>query len=222
MNYRISALAVMGLAFTSLAAPAQAQGLLDLGRFIIGLPAEEKEPIEYRERAPLVVPPNQNLRPPSEASAARRNNPQWPQDPDVAARKKAAEEARIPRNFDSSLGNNVTPVTKRLSLDEIRAGRIPGAGVPNEPQLLTTEETPRNLYGGLRTLRQLDEKDAQTRDTSGNLARAEPRREYLTDPPAGTRSPSDKAAFRATREGSLGARETPSPYDLFRPQPNSR
>jgi hypothetical protein len=167
------------------------------------------------------VPPNQNLRPPSEATATRRNA-QWPQDPDVAARKKAAEEARIPRNFDSALGNNSTPTTKRLSLDEIRAGRIPGEGVPTTPQQLSTEETPRNIYGGLRTLRQLDAKDAEAKDAAGNLARAEPKREYLTDPPVGTRSPSDKAAFRATREGSLGAREAPSPYDLFRPQPNSR
>ncbi len=222
MDFRKLALTGFIVAVSSLAVlPVQAQGLLDLGRALIGLPAEEKEPIEYRDRAPLVVPPNQNLRPPSDSTASRRNA-QWPQDPDVLARKKAAEEARTPRNFDSILGNNSTPTTRRLSLEEIRAGRIPGEGVPTTPQQLVTEDTPRNLYGGVAVLRQLDRKDAETRDNSGNISRVEPKREYLTDPPTGIRRPADNAAFRATREGALGPREAPSPYDLFRPQPNSR
>src|SRR5262245_34531356 len=41
--------------------------------------------IEYRERSPLVVPPSTDL-PRPEANAAA-NNPAWPVDPDVKARK---------------------------------------------------------------------------------------------------------------------------------------
>lgn len=52
--------------------------------------------IEYRERAPLVVPPSLNLPPPQTEGPAARN-PAWPKDPDVARRKQAsaAEKAKL-------------------------------------------------------------------------------------------------------------------------------
>ena len=58
--------------------------------------------VEYRERAPLVVPPSRNLPPPqSEAPSAR--NPAWPKDPDVARRKEAtaAEKAKLRSSVDN-------------------------------------------------------------------------------------------------------------------------
>jgi hypothetical protein len=52
--------------------------------------------IEYRERAPLVVPPSLSLPPPQTEGPAARN-PAWPKDPDVARRKQAsaAEKAKL-------------------------------------------------------------------------------------------------------------------------------
>jgi hypothetical protein len=215
MNYRVLLMVGTACVASSFAtAPAKAQGLLDLGRMIIGLPTEEKEPIDYRERAPLVVPPGQTLRPPQEAVAPDQRRANWPQDPDVLERRKAAEDARKPvirREAES-----------RLTLNEIRAGRVAGQEVPNTPQQASTDASRANIFGGLAALREMDKKSAQNLDTSGNLGRDEPRREFLTEPPKGLRKASDNAAFRATREGSLGARKDPSPFDIFKEDEKTR
>src|SRR5437870_4884035 len=44
-----------------------------------------EEGIEYRERAPLVVPPSRAL-PPPQSEGPSAHNPAWPKDPDVARR----------------------------------------------------------------------------------------------------------------------------------------
>jgi hypothetical protein len=55
-----------------------------------------EEGIEYRERAPLVVPPTRNL-PPPQAEGPAAKDPAWPKDPDVTRRKQAssAEKAKL-------------------------------------------------------------------------------------------------------------------------------
>jgi hypothetical protein len=220
-------LAIASIAAASLCAvvpAAQAQSLLDLGRVILGLPTEEKEPIDYRERAPIVVPPNQqSLRPPAEARQADQRRANWPQDPDVLARRQAAEEARKPMMMDSVTGREM-PTPRRMTLDEIRAGRVAGAEVPRGnavPQQAYEQRGPMNIFGGLSALREMDQKDAAGR-RGNELGREEPRREFLTDPPSGLRRPSDAAAFKATREGQVGERQMPSPFDIYRESPNTR
>jgi hypothetical protein len=222
MNYRILLVVGTACAVSSLVtAPAKAQGLLDLGRMIIGLPAEEKDPIDYRARAPLVVPPGQTLRPPQEAVAPDQRRANWPQDPDVLERRKAAEEARKPKSIDTVVGRDGTPV-RRMTVQEIRAGRVAGQEVVTTPQQLQDERSRANVYGGLSALREMDKSSAQSRDTSGNLSRDEPRREFLTEPPTGLRRAADNAPYRATREGSLGVRKEPSPYDIFKEEEKTR
>jgi hypothetical protein len=227
MIRKVSAIAAFSAAALCLAAPAaQAQGILDLGRVILGLPTEQKDPIDYRERPPLVVPPNQqNLRAPVDARAADQRRANWPQDPDVLARRQAAEEARKPVMVDSITGREMAP-TRRLTLDEIRAGRVAGAEVPRgnpvpaEP--IIDARGPINVFGGLATLREMDNRDRAEGRNSNNLSRVEPPREFLTDPPTGLRRPADNAAFRATREGQVGPRPDPSPFDIYREGPNTR
>jgi hypothetical protein len=220
MTYRVAAFAGLVLAGVSLtAAPAKAQGLLDIGRFIIGLPPEEKPALDYRERAPLVVPPSQNLRPPVEAAAPDQRRANWPQDPDVVARRKAAEEARKPVFVDSITGREISG-GRRLTADEIRAGRVAGQEVVRTPQQFQDDRSRANVLGGLATLREMDRQSAGAND--GSIPRTEPRREFLTEPPSGLRRPADNAPFRATREGELGTRKDPSPLDIFREGPNSR
>ncbi len=216
------ALAVAGsAAFVAAPTPASAQGLVDIGRFILGIPAEEKPPIDYRERAPLVVPPSTNLRPPVEAGSPEERRANWPQDPDVAARRKAAADARKPVMVDSVTGNEIGGPVRRLTPEQIRAGRVAGQEVTTVPQRPRYDDRDfHNVMGGLSTLREMDKQTATTAD--GRLDRTEPRREFLTDPPAGLRRPADNAPFRATREGSLGARPEPSPMDIFRDGPNTR
>jgi hypothetical protein len=219
------AVATFSAAAALLAAPAaQAQGLLDLGRVLLGLPAEQKDPIDYRERAPLVVPPSQNLRPPVDARPAEERRANWPQDPDALARRQAAEQARRPMMVDSITGRETAPV-RRMTPDEIRAGRVAGAEVPRAGEIPAgpmDSRGPINLFGGLATLREMDARDAARGASSGNLSRVEPPREFLTDPPTGLRRPADGAAFRATPEGQVGPRRDPSPFDIYREGPNTR
>jgi hypothetical protein len=204
---------------------AQAQGLFDLGRVLLGLPTEQKDPIDYRERAPIVVPPNQqNLRAPADARPTDQRRANWPQDPEVLARRQAAEDARKPVMIDSVSGREM-PIPRRMTNEEIRAGRVAGAEVPRGNEIAQPAMDrfgPMNVLGGIRAIRDMDRRDAEAGRNSGNLARAEPRREFLTDPPTGLRRPSEAAPFRATREGDLGARKEPSPMDIFREGPNTR
>ncbi|HYZ43556.1 MAG TPA: hypothetical protein VE667_01750, partial [Xanthobacteraceae bacterium] len=58
------------------------------------------QPIDYHERAPLVVPPSRNLPPPRSEEEVTAKTPAWPKDPDVTQRKQAAaaEKARLRGN----------------------------------------------------------------------------------------------------------------------------
>lgn len=224
-NHRLAAIALVSGGLLAAPQAAQAQGLLDLGRIVLGLPTEQKDPIDYRERAPLVVPPNQqSLRPPQEAIPPDQRRANWPQDPDVLERRRAAERASKPVMVDSVTGREM-PV-RRMTLDEIRAGRISGAEVPQRGEVarapLDFRNPAGNVIDGVQGLREMDRRDAASGANSGNLSRAEPRREFLTDPPGGLRQPAANAAFRATREGQVGPREEPKPYDIYREGPNTR
>lgn len=78
--------------------------------------------VDYRERAPLVVPPSRNLPPPQNETAAARD-PAWPKDPDVARRREAAaaEKAKLSR----SSSDRPTEDGRALRPDELKGQ--PGA-----------------------------------------------------------------------------------------------
>ena len=81
-------------------------------------------PIEYRERAPLVVPPSRNLPPPQDVTGSVAANPAWPKDPDsVPARRKqtaaAAERARLKGSADSAADD-----ARPLGRTELDRGRV--------------------------------------------------------------------------------------------------
>jgi hypothetical protein len=201
---------------------ARAQGLLDVGRFLLGLPAEEKPPIDYRERAPIVVPPSTNLRPPAEGGAPDQRRANWPTDPEVVARRRAAADAGKPVMVDAVTGEDIGGPVRRMSPAQIREGRVAGqeiGGVAQRPRW--DDKDFHNVMGGVSTLRQMDSKMA-TASSSDNLDRTEPKREFLTDPPTGLRRPADNAAFKATREGEFGTRKDPHPLDIFKDGPNTR
>jgi hypothetical protein len=57
--------------------------------------------INYRERSPLVIPSKTDLPPPASKSSPKVAN--WPKDPDIQARRAAAEEAKQPGvNWDDA------------------------------------------------------------------------------------------------------------------------
>jgi hypothetical protein len=199
-----------------LAAPAaQAQGLLDVGRALLGLPTgDEKPDINYRERAPLVVPPDaQRLRPPAErADAEQRAN--WPQDPDVIARRKAAEDAKKPiySPTDRQLGRTAT-------VEELRAQRRAGVTVNSHQDTPLNDRSQVNQLGGIEMLR--NQRDAQR--TRGSEPYVEPKREYLTDPPVGARAAAANAPVRATRQDAPSSNpEKPDLLAITRDGPNRR
>jgi hypothetical protein len=67
----------------------------------LGLQRDGQEGIDYRERAPLVVPPSRDLPPPRSEGEVADKTAAWPKDPDVRRRKEAtaAEKARLKGNF---------------------------------------------------------------------------------------------------------------------------
>jgi hypothetical protein len=58
----------------------------------LGLKRPGEGEITYRERAPLVIPPDKDLPPPQAPGAAVANNPAWPKDPDIARAKIGSYE----------------------------------------------------------------------------------------------------------------------------------
>jgi hypothetical protein len=103
-----------------------------LRRFMNGLGFKRGDEvgIDYRERAPLVVPPSRSLPPPQSEGAVARD-PAWPKDPDVVRRKEAtaAERAKL----KSTSADNPTEDGRVLRPDELKgkgqaAATATGAG----------------------------------------------------------------------------------------------
>jgi hypothetical protein len=98
----------------------------------LGVIPEEKDRIDYRERAPLVLPPRTDLPQPAEGGGAQSRNRQWPNDPDVAAQRRRTAEERAP--ITETERHRMTNGSARLSPEEMRAGRRAGAGAVSAPE----------------------------------------------------------------------------------------
>jgi hypothetical protein len=160
----------------------------------LGIIEKDRGRIEYRERAPLVVPPRLELRDPVPAGSAEARNPQWPKDPDVVEARRREAEARVPitemerRRVNEDSG-------ARLSINEVRAGRRPGAGIPTAPVYRHGDNSRDEYWVHPDQLR------AKKRDDDASLvAGMEPKRQSLTQPPIGFRRPAGGASVRADFE----------------------
>jgi hypothetical protein len=154
------------------------------------------EGIEYRERAPLVVPPSRNLPPPQSEAAATRD-PAWPKDPDIARRKAetAAEKAKLQR----SGGDNVVENARALRPDELKGK--PGTGSSGtEPVRPSAEEAarplnPSQLGGGSKNwLDSLSSSFGVQRPETAPFT-GEPPRTSMTAPPPGYQTPSPNQPY---------------------------
>ena len=157
----------------------------------LGLSRSGDGMIEYRERAPLVVPPTRELPSPrDEADVAK--TPAWPKDPDVARRKQdlAAEKARLKGNL------SVEEQARALRPDELDK---PGAGEKKSADAKGAGKSPED------TSRPLMPSDLGTKTekifgsvwSSFTPAKpesapftGEPPREAMTAPPSGYQTPS--------------------------------
>jgi hypothetical protein len=163
----------------------------------MGLFGRDKADIEYKQRAPLVVPPSSSLPKPQEAGASR--SAAWPDDPDVARRRADRDSSHIVFQNTESYRANTKPL---LSQEELRRGRVTGR--TNGPAGIVEEHnTGNNQIGPIRVGREMAARQAQV-DTSNLEYGTEPRRQYLHEPPTGYRRPAGTAALGP---GASGPRE---------------
>ncbi|MHB2167032.1 hypothetical protein [Alsobacter sp. R-9] len=201
-----------------MAAPAQAQ-FLDSMLNLFGMkPTEEAPEIEYRERAPLVVPPKMTLRPPEAAPSTK--TAAWPNDPDVARRAAEAKAARTPRPNarESDIGAGKVARPSDLPGSRTNARGTAEGPAPVHPERSLAESG----WVSPDKLQELGKSMGSEPSSSRTLvAGQEPPRRYLTDPPPGLRTPSDKGPLTAgktlVRPGMTDAEER-DPLRTFRPR----
>lgn len=163
----------------------------------MGLFGTDKEDIEYKQRAPLVVPPSSALPKPQEAGANR--SAAWPDDPDVARRRAERDSANILFSSTEAYRANTKPL---MSQEELRRGRVTGR--TNGPEgIVPDHNNYNNQIEPIRIGREMAARQAQT-DVSNLAYGSEPARRYLHEPPTGYRRPAGTAPLGP---GQLGPRE---------------
>lgn len=141
-----------------------------------------KDEIEYRERAPLVVPPQMKLPAPQQRAAQR--SAAWPNDPNVAARRAANANALLPATEREKYILDRNPL---LSQEELRRGRDP-TRQNNAPYRPAGESAYEQLIQPIVIGREIAARKNAKDDLSA-LSGREPERKYLSDPPTGLRRP---------------------------------
>ena len=174
-----AASALMGAAPARAQAPQEDTNPLNSVLGFVGMQFDkEKEDIDYRARAPLVVPPKFDLPEPKQAA----RDPNWPKDPDIEQRRHAAAAAQRP-------APQITPNTRaELSPQELAGAsksQLPTAGPPDDCQ--ASAGTPVCLYAPIKALQQAT---GLMKPDSVVVAGEEPPRTYLTEPPPGYRKAS--------------------------------
>ncbi len=143
---------------------------------------KEKEDIDYRARAPLVIPPKLDLPAPKEVA----RDPNWPKDPNIEERRHAAAAAQRP-------APQITPNTRaELSPQELagKSNEAPKDGPSDDCQI--SAGTPICLYTPWQILKSVTGLGGSKPDTV-QVGDEEPDRTYLTEPPAGYRKPTATA-----------------------------
>lgn len=184
IGHREFLLAVAGL-LTAGSAQAQQGVFMRDALSTIGLVEPERPSISYRERAPLVMPPKLDgkaLPTPRGAEAS----PQWPKDPEIVQRERAAVEARKPVNRGAQ--GRMNDNNETLSIDEMRAGRRAGAQIPTEPVVRPGDSNRDSFWVNPFDLMM------GSREDKSEPSLAEPERDLLTQPPTGYRKAPTKVA----------------------------
>ena len=142
--------------------------------------ADDDDNINYRQRAPLVIPPTSNLPPPEKTSVVP--NPAWPKDPDVA-RRKLIEKQEKNRNIEAERMREENP----LPPDQLAPG-------PRPRDTANKDVEYSGRLGKIMSPSELGYKGGlfHGSDESDNVAKftGEPPRADLTDPPPGYQTPS--------------------------------
>lgn len=180
---RLAVLALCASCAAPLAAHAADDGAAPLWEgigAIVGLtPTDIQDPIDYRARGKLVLPPKMELPPPA---ASATNNPAWPQDPDLLRRRKdraALNEAPAKASPDRPRKiNDLSPDSTVVTMSATAGQGPTQRACPNGLKTLDCRP-PHGIMSAL---------GLQT--TAPSQLGPEPDREWLTDPPKGYRAPS--------------------------------
>jgi hypothetical protein len=140
----------------------------------LGVIDEERDPIEYRERAPLVLPPRMDLPAPVAPGSSQARAAQWPNDPNVMARKRREAEVNTP--VGETERKRMLEGNGRLTPAEMRAGTRAGAGLATGP--VTRPDGREAHWMHPDVLR------AQGAQRSAEAKPDDGRRRTLTDPPS--------------------------------------
>jgi hypothetical protein len=167
----------------------------------IGAQSDNDKGIDYRERSPLVVPPNK-VELPAPQTASTPSAPNWPKDPDVEERKKlrAANKARDkekefhynwltpdqlnPSRDAAARSDALARARSKTSAPQPGYDPESGIGRPMTPGQLGGNITFFNMFKG--------SSGPETAPFEG-----EPPRATLTDPPIGYQTPSPNYAYGA-------------------------
>lgn len=143
------------------------------------------EGIDYRERAPLVVPPSRDLPPPQD-DAPLAANPAWPKDPDVTRRK--AEAVAKKKKPNKTASETMEAEARPLSRAELDRGKSAGPSGGSE----TPEEGARPLRPNELGSKSFFKDIFSSFSSEGETATftGEPTRDSLTEPPTGYQTPS--------------------------------
>jgi hypothetical protein len=158
----------------------------------LGLRSNTESSIEYRERSPLVVPPQRNL-PPPEAAAAK--NPAWPVDADVKRREEAAAKRKQARskNFDmDAMGANLNPSQLGPSGGAASGSAQPDPANPSGSNMLPSQL---GYFGGLFSWTGIGGSFGMGPKEEVGTFKAEPPRTALTAPPVGYQTPSPEQPY---------------------------
>ena len=166
----------------------------------LGLRNGQEAGIEYKERPPLVVPPNRDLPPPVSSDALAVKSAAWPSDPDEKRRAAERKAKRERKTFNpETAGDSLRP-------DELAVGKSNHPPMKTSDPSRPVEMTPSELgfsnsmwkammgFGKSFT----GEKDVETT----NFVR-EPSRNALTDPPTGYRTPSTAQPYGVNTKADM-------------------
>lgn len=178
-------------------------------KFIKGLLGiNNRDGIDYKERPPLVVPPNLNNLPRPETNAVV-NSPAWPKNPEEIERKKRQAQKKNQRRRTSEEDD------RPLTPAELDVGRQAGAGRVQNPT------GPQDAEADGRRMMRPDELGTKGNflqnifkdNTKSEVAqfKGEPSRSDLTQPPPGYQTPSAAQPY-----GLTPRQEKAKPFDLTR------
>jgi hypothetical protein len=197
-------LSVAGFAGATPARAAEDSNMFNSVLGFFGMQSDkEQDSIDYRARAPVVVPPRTDLPPPKEVE----RGPAWPKDPDIAAERRAALDSHRP-------APQVTPNSRvETSQTELQQGRgpLPADGPRDECE--ASAGTPLCLSTPWKML-----KSVVTGFQSDTVQPGpEPPRRYLTEPPVGYRQATGVA--KATIDSPKDKPDAADPGAYIKSQP---